>query len=187
MRKDYGLQANDSLTKSIKAVGITTWNQLTSYVKHLPYGRNQNRDDFSLVLSEKVGTCSSKHALLKQVADLNQIPDVRLILAIYKMNGANTPGIERVLEIEAMVYIPEAHCYLEVDGEPLDYTSINAQFAKIEEDLIEEIEITPSQVSTFKVEYHKEFIRNWLVESKSSHGINDIWRIREKCIRALVN
>jgi len=59
----------------------------------LPYGRTANRTDLSLVISEQKGTCSSKHALLKEVADLNGIKGIDLIIGIYKMSEANTPGI----------------------------------------------------------------------------------------------
>jgi hypothetical protein len=38
---------------------------LIEKVKNIPYGRNSNRTDFSLVISENKGTCSSKHAFLK--------------------------------------------------------------------------------------------------------------------------
>jgi hypothetical protein len=46
---------------------------LLEKVKVIPYGRNLNRHDFSLVLSENKGTCSSKHAFLKDFADKNNI------------------------------------------------------------------------------------------------------------------
>ena len=42
-----------------------SFEELIVKVKNLPYGRNANRYDFSLVLSENKGTCSSKHAFLK--------------------------------------------------------------------------------------------------------------------------
>ena len=47
--------------------------ELIDKIKNLPYGRNANRYDFTLVLSENKGTCSSKHAFLKDFADKNEI------------------------------------------------------------------------------------------------------------------
>ena len=73
MKKDYPLKALDPLTKLAKSKGAYTWNCLLDYIKNLPYGRNSNRTDFSLVFTEHKGTCSSKHALLKQLADTNKI------------------------------------------------------------------------------------------------------------------
>ena len=67
---NYTLTSKDKLTQLAKNKGINTWNELTTYVKSLPYGRNNNRFEFGLVFSEGKGTCSSKHALLKKIADL---------------------------------------------------------------------------------------------------------------------
>ena len=53
MNTDYKLESQDQLTKLAKSNGIETWNELTEFIKNLPYGRNKNRTDFGLVLSEK--------------------------------------------------------------------------------------------------------------------------------------
>lgn len=66
------------------------WQETINLVKHIPYGRNSNRTNFSLVISENKGTCSSKHAFLKDFAIKNKIPNVQLIIGIYKMNELNT-------------------------------------------------------------------------------------------------
>ena len=63
MNTDYKLTSKDKLSELAKRNGIKTWNELTKFIKNLPYGRNKNRTDFGLVLSEQKGTCSSKHAL----------------------------------------------------------------------------------------------------------------------------
>jgi len=110
--KDYKLVSKDGLTKLTNSIGIRTWNQLTKHIKNLPYGRNQNRTDFGLVLYEQKGTCSSKHALLKSIADLNNVPNIELIIGIYRMTESNTPRIGTELTKNAIEYIPEAHCYL---------------------------------------------------------------------------
>ncbi len=58
------------------------FDELIEKVKNIPYGRNANRYNFSLVLSENKGTCSSKHAFLKDFADkedLNKFPKIDLI------------------------------------------------------------------------------------------------------------
>lgn len=102
------------------------------YIHSLPYGRNANRHDFSLVLKEKKGTCSSKHALLREVAALNDVPNVRLIIGMYKMSEHNTPNIGDGLSKSGLDYIPEAHCYLMIDKKRVDLTTNNSEFLKIE-------------------------------------------------------
>ncbi len=160
------------------------WEETITFVKQIPYGRNANREDFSLVISENKGTCSSKHAYLKDFANKNNIPNVQLFIGIYKMNEQNT-NIGTILSDHKINFIPEAHCYLKIDGKTVDVTSKDANFDKIKVDLMQEIEIEPYQVADFKVNYHQNFIRNWLIETQSKFIFNEIWRIREQCINNL--
>ena len=155
-----------------------------NFVKQIPYGRNSNREDFSLVISENKGTCSSKHAYLKDFADKNNIPNVQLFIGIYKMNEQNTK-IGSILSDNFLDFIPEAHCYLKIDGKTVDVTSKDADFDKIKSHLLEEIEIEPYEVADYKVDYHQNFIKKWLLEIKSKFSFDEIWKIREKCIEKL--
>lgn len=80
------------------------WNTLLQGVQNIPFGRNRSRADFSLVLKENRGTCSTKHALIKEIADLNKIEHVELMLGIYKMNDQNTPGIKlKILQARSTI------------------------------------------------------------------------------------
>ena len=185
MNKDYKLWSKDKLTKLAKGKGIETWNELTEFIKNLPYGRNKNRTDFGLVLSEQKGTCSSKHALLKSIADHNSIPNIDLVIGIYRMTELNTPKIGTELTDNSIQFIPEAHCYLKINENRIDFTSEKSEFKKIEKDIIQEKLIEPNKVTNFKVDYHKNFLKNRLNETKSKFEFDQIWRIREKCIENL--
>lgn len=187
MQVNYKLTSEDELTKLAKSMGIDTWNALTQFIKNLPYGRNKNRTDLGLVLSEKQGSCSSKHALLKKIANLNNVPNIKLILGIYKMSALNTPKIGNELTKNSIEYIPEAHCYLQVDSKRVDFTNENSEFKKLENDILNEIEIEPYQVSQFKVDYHKNYLKNWIKETKLNFEFEEIWEIRENCIKNLAN
>ena len=179
------LHALDTVTTQIKNLGIHDWATLVGYIQNIPYGRNHNRNDLSLVISEGKGTCSSKHALLKKVAEENQIPDIKLILGMYKMNILNTPGIGSILAQNQIAFLPEAHCYLKIEGRRIDVTTANSKFEKIENDLLEEQEISPEDIAVFKVNYHKNFLRNWLQKSDLKLTFDELWSIREKCIQNL--
>ncbi len=182
MKAEYILQSNDELTLFLKDKGISTWNELVQFISHLPYGRNTNRTDLSLVIKELKGTCSSKHALLKHIANLNVIPNVKLILGMYKMNSLNTPKIGDVLNKSTIEFIPEAHCYLNVNGEHIDYTSSNSDFNRIKNAILLEQEIEPYQVATFKVDFHKAFIKTYINEQNIPFSFDDVWKLREQCI-----
>jgi hypothetical protein len=158
---------------------------LIGKVKNIPYGRNANRYDFSLVLSENTGTCSSKHAFLKDFADNNGIENVKLYIGIFKMNEANTPKLGNLLSNNNIEYIPEAHCYLKINQVPIDVTTVDSFYDKIKQDIIEEIEISPNQVSDFKVAYHQAFLKNWIKETNQNNTFEEIWEIREQCISKL--
>lgn len=158
---------------------------LIEKVKNIPYGRNANRYDFSLVLSENKGTCSSKHAFLKDFADNNGIENVKLYIGIFKMNETNTTKLGDLLSNNKIEYIPEAHCYLKINQVPLDITTVDSFYDKIKQDIVEEIEINPNQVSDFKVTYHKAFLKNWIKETNQNNTFEEIWEIREQCISKL--
>jgi hypothetical protein len=159
--------------------------ELIDKIKNLPYGRNANRHDFSLVLSENKGTCSSKHAFLKDYADINEIKNVKLYIGIFKMSEVNTPKLGSLLSENNVEYIPEAHCYLKINQIPVDATTSDSFYDKIKQDIMEEIEIIPNQVSDFKVEYHKAFLKKWITETNQNNTFEEIWEIREQCISKL--
>lgn len=175
------LTSEQKLTQLVISLGISDWNALVVHVRDLPYGRNENRRDFGLVLSEQKGSCSSKHALLKAIADENQI-DVKLIVGIYEMDKSNTPGIGNVLPENHLEAIPEAHCYLKMNGKRFDFTNPHSDISKIENHILTEVDISPEQVADFKVEFHKDFIRKWLRDQNIDLTFDDIWNIREQCI-----
>lgn len=161
-----------------------TWEETINFVKQIPYGRNTNRSNFSLVITEKKGSCSSKHAYLKEFANKHAIPNVQLIIGIYKMTESNTK-IGTILSNHAIDYLPEAHCYLKIDGTVIDATTINSNFEAIKDVILEEIEIEPYQVGEFKIDYHQAYIKKWIIEKNIPFVFDEIWSIREKCIEHL--
>ncbi|WP_291727803.1 hypothetical protein [Bernardetia sp.] len=182
--------AQDKLILYLKQLGITDWNQLTKYIQNLSYGRNTNRHDLTLVLTEQKGTCSSKHAFLKKVADLNGVENIKLYIGIYKMNPSNTPKMGNILSENEfdyeLDYIPEAHCYLKINGVEYDFTHPFSDFEKLRYDILEEIEIEAEQVSEFKVKYHQDFLREWITKQNEIVDIvinfEAVWKLREQCI-----
>lgn len=159
--------------------------ELIEKVKLIPYGRNSNRHDFSLVISENKGTCSSKHAYLKDYATQNNISKVKLYIGIFKMNEQNTSKIAPLLSSNNIEFIPEAHCYLKINDIPVDVTSSESFYDKIKNEILEEIEIEPFQVVDFKINYHQDFLKKWIEKTNQRLKFEEIWTIREKCIQKL--
>lgn len=179
------LNSNDDLTSDLLEAGVVTWDDIVRSVQCFHYGRNSNRGDLNLVWYERKGSCSSKHAFLKHVALLNDIPNIELILAFYRMDENNTPGIGTILSDNELSYIPEAHCYLRVNGKALDITNIHSDFNRYKNYIIESKVIQPNDVIENKVIWHKEFIRKWIEETQQSKYFDELWSIREACIAKL--
>lgn len=184
---DIQLESNDPLTIDIVESGVVSWEDLIRCVQTFHYGRNSNRSNLSLVYYERKGSCSSKHAFLKHMADLNDIKNVDLILCMYSMNSSNTPKVEPVLSKYKIDYLPEAHCYIRLETEAIDVTTMTSKFSSIEADVIEEQIIQPEQVIDFKVDYHQAYLRKWGLENHPELSFDELWAIREECILALSN
>jgi len=161
--------------------GVRDFRSAARFVMLLPYGRNTDRLDYRLVLEERRGTCSTKHAFLAALAQEHDRP-VELRLGIYEMDGRNTPGVGPVLRRYGLDLVPEAHCYLAYRGVRVDLTGVGEAEEPIHAFLHEE-EIEPRQIGAYKVERHREFVRLWA----KAHGLDTetAWRAREECIQAL--
>jgi hypothetical protein len=155
------------------------------HLRHLPYGRNTNRADFRLVLTEKRGTCSTKHALLAELAREQEIP-VALTLGIYLMHERNTSGVGPVLEKYGLSFLPEAHCYLLHAKTRIDITRSGVEASEPIGQFLHEETISPTSIGEYKVELHKKFLCTWLVNEPSVAGrtFEQLWKIREECIAA---
>jgi len=92
--KELGLNGN--VSKAFMHLGCSTFHEACLHVKDLPYGRTSDKSSLLNVLTEQKGTCSTKHALLKALAD-EQSLDILLTIGIYPMRETNTPGVGEIL------------------------------------------------------------------------------------------
>jgi len=165
--------------------GCSSYRAAAGYLHELPYGRNSDRSDYRLVLTELRGTCSTKHALLAAVAREQALP-VSLTLGIYDMSEANTPGTGVVLAAHGLESIPEAHCYLTHRGERVDISRAGVAPPSAIAHLVQEWPIEPAQIGGHKLCLHRAYLARWLAD-RPGLGITleELWRIREDCIAAL--
>ncbi len=163
---------------------ILTFHQAIDYILHLPYGRNANKNDLTTLFSDQCGTCSTKHAVLKLLADENNFEGLDLMCGLFKMNAQNTAPVKGVLAEHGLDYLPEAHNYLRYEGQRYDFTlPTKIDFV---EDLLLEIVLQPDQIGAFKVAYHRNYMEKWLNEQPNLQlSLEELWGIREQCIEAL--
>ena len=182
----FNLKISDKGTLSRQCLDykILKYADACNIIKELPYGRNSDRSDFNLVLKEQKGTCSTKHAFLKQLAVENEFEAILLFIGVYKMNAINTIGVGDVLEKYQLSYIPEAHTYLKYKDDIFDFTTINTSNAFYESVLYEEM-IEAKQVGDYKVSLHHQFLKSWIEENDIPYSFEELWAIREECILAL--
>lgn len=183
---DFPLETPGPVTKAFQMLGINHFSTAAAYIQQLPYRRNTDKNNLLSVLQEQCGTCSTKHALLKMLTEEQQQHGFRLMSGLFRMNALNTRPAAPVLQQYGLGYIPEAHCYLRYGEEVLDYTKTGSTASQWLPDLIRETEISPDQISAFKVAWQKDYIREWLAKQPEIHlGPEDIWTAREACIAAL--
>jgi hypothetical protein len=182
---EYEIKPIGEIGNALLKKGLISLQGVELFLKIMPYGRNSQRENPLCVLEEGRGTCSTKHGLLKLLAEEQGWEKVKLILCIFKMNAANTPKIANVLTMNDLSYLPEAHCYLQNGNEKIDVTNQEADYALIKEAVLYEEEIEVPQLGEYKVQFHQKYLREWIENEGISFSFEEIWKIREACIRAL--
>jgi hypothetical protein len=180
---DVAIIAAAPASAAFRARGVHDLRAAAGHLRDLPYGRITDRARPGLVLEEERGTCTTKHALLSELA-AEQGVDVGLRLGLYAMSEANTPGVGAVLARHGLSDIPEAHCYVLWQGQRIDVTRAVTATEPISRFLHEE-RIDPPQIGAYKVEMHRRFLAEWLLRAHPELTLEAAWRIREACIDAL--
>lgn len=178
---NFPLRNHSATAQQFLALGISTYHKAAYHIQDLPYKRNSNRADFMLVISEQHGTCSTKHALLAQLAHEHNEP-VELLMGMYEMNEANTPGVGTVLQRYGIDSLPEAHCCLLYRGQPIDLTRIQSVSSQPIRFLVQEV-IKPDQIGEYKESRHHSFLLQWCAATGLDFEL--AWQVREECIEAL--
>ncbi|MGC4058126.1 MAG: hypothetical protein QM743_08410 [Chitinophagaceae bacterium] len=182
----YKITAEGPISDIFRNRGLNDLHTAAAFIRQLPYGRNPDKHRPETIFTDGCATCSTKHAILKNLALEHDWDEIGLFIGIFRMNGTNTPKVKEVLDANRLQHIPEAHCYLKINGEILDITTVQSGPEQFVPDLMEELEILPSQITDFKIAYHKAILRIWL-ESNPEHALSldQIWSVREQCIRSL--
>jgi hypothetical protein len=163
--------------------GIISFLSFIEWVEQLPYQRNSDRADYTLVFTEECGACSTKNALVAALALENKWSDVQLFLGIYLMSDKTNPGVGAILSTYGLAEIPEAHTYLKINGEIRDVTGLPAGAEPFVKTLFDEIPIEPHQIGDFKLDWHTEHLARFA--SSQNRSLMEVKKIREACIAKL--
>ncbi|WP_185113880.1 hypothetical protein [Chryseobacterium indologenes] len=164
---------------------IRDFHTASQFVAKIPYKRNRDKNNILCIFEEKCGTCSTKHAVLKKLALENNENAVKLMLGLFKMDSRYAPAIKNTLQKYGLPYIPEAHNYLKIGDQYYDFTKSGSSYNNFKNNILSESEIEYDQIVSEKISIHKRFLQKWLDDEKISYKLEEIWRIREECIKDL--
>ena len=183
---NFPITSKGIISNQFLQLGLNDFKSAAEYIQLLPYKRNAHTENQLCVFEDLGGTCSTKHSLLKNLAIENNFHELKLMLGIFMMTETSTSKIAAVLKKYDLKEMPEAHNYIKYKNDILDFTRKNSSSLNFINDLLLEIEIQPFQITDFKIEYHRNFLKNYLIENPSiPYNLETFWAIREECISAL--
>ena len=173
------------LGREFRDLGCETFRDAARWVQRLPYGRNADRTRPELVLQERQGTCSTKHALLALLAE-EQGLDVEMRLVFIRLDRGTSPAVAGVLERHGVDFLPEAHCVLRTAHGTVDLTHPDGSGEPPE--IFEEAAIDPEELGEPKVLRHRSRLAKLLTDDRElgkRFDLDQLWDVREECIAAL--
>ena len=184
--RDFRLLPKHVFGSAFRQNGIRSFREAVEYVRALPYGRPQRLPHALAVLEEKRGTCSSKHALLKALADEHGYSQIELVYCLFLMTSTNTPAVNAVLDAGPLSAIPEAHLHLRWAGENIDATSASIHVDRLLQDRLHQRIMRLSEVPA-KSAWHKKDLQTWLHEHAPTVSLAAAWQQREHAIALLAH
>jgi hypothetical protein len=121
---ERAISADGPISAEFNALNIRSFQEACRWVHELPYGYNSDRDDLMILFKEKMGTCTTKHAVIATLAAELGLPVTRGV-GIYAMTEAIVTGTDKILSEYDLPYVPMIHCFLEYDGFRVDLTEGN--------------------------------------------------------------
>jgi hypothetical protein len=121
---DNAIRADGPISTEFNALNIRSFQEACRYVHELPYGYNSDRDDLMILFKEKMGTCTTKHAVIATLAAELGLPITRGV-GIYPMTEAIVAGTDKILSEYSLPYVPMVHCFLEYEDYRVDLTEGN--------------------------------------------------------------
>lgn len=163
--------------------GLRDFHSATLHVWKLPYHRTDNPYDFTSVLKEGFGTCSTKHTFLAALAREHGLDNLQLEIIVFRMHKHNTPSLAQLLESYNMEAIPEAHTRLIWHEKAYDFTYPHTNLLIAPEDILEIHIAYPSQMPLYKDHIHKNILAQW--SQRYGYDPDIMWKLREACIEHL--
>lgn len=184
---DNSISEAGPVSKEFLGQGIRSFQDACRYVCDLPYGYNSDRDDLMILFKEKMGTCTTKHAVIASLAAELGLPITRGV-GVYPMIEAIVTGTDKILAEYGLPYVPMIHCFLEYGHYRVDLTegNRNGKNRPIDDFLYtERVEATISAKDEYMI--YRKALNDVILKREELKGI-DIRRIlhaREEGLKLL--
>lgn len=121
---DQPIMENGPMARTFLSMGIDDFHHACRYVHELPYGYNSDREDLMILFKEKMGSCTTKHAVIATLAaELELAIDKHI--GIYAMTEALVTGTKPILQRYSLPYLPMVHCFLVFEDQRVDLSEGN--------------------------------------------------------------
>ena len=176
MLPDVRIEGDGIVSTRFLSERIGTFKEASRYVQQLPYGYNSDRDDLMILFREKMGSCTTKHAVIATLASELGLPVVKHI-GIYAMTEDIVTGAGGILEKYQLPYVPMVHCFLVVGDCRVDLTEGNRNGKNRPIDVFLHTEAVSPDISE-KDEYlrYRTALKNRILTREELEGV-DIKRI----------
>jgi hypothetical protein len=118
------ISRNGPVSEEFNRLKVASLHAACRWVHELPYGYNSDRDDLMILFKEKMGTCTTKHAVIGTLARELELP-IRKHVGIYAMTEGLVTGTNELLARFGLPYIPMLHCFLVYETFRVDLTEGN--------------------------------------------------------------
>jgi hypothetical protein len=121
---DRSITENGPIGRIFRELDIGTFHEACRWVHQLPYGYNSDRDDLMVLFKEKMGSCTTKHAVIATLAAELKLP-IHKNVGIYAMIEGLVTGTDDILLRYRVPYVPMVHCFLNYKDHWVDLSEGN--------------------------------------------------------------
>ena len=181
------IKAAGPVADKFLSLGINGFVDACRYVHELPYGYNTDRDDLMILFKEKLGSCTTKHAVIATLASESGLP-IEKAIGIYAMTEEIVKGTGRILDKYGLPYVPMQHCFLVYREFRVDLTEGNHNGKERSiEDFLYTQKVIPNISAKDEYLLYRKALSDYILTKGELRGIdlNKILRAREEGLALL--
>ena len=166
------IKAAGPVSGKFLSLGINGFIDACRYVHELPYGYNSDRDDLMILFKEKLGSCTTKHAVIATLAEESGLP-IKKAIGIYAMTEEIVTGAGKILDTFGLPYVPMLHCFLVYGDHRVDLTEGNNNGKKRSlEDFLYTKKVIPNISGKDEYLLYRKALSDYILIKNELKGIN---------------